>query len=281
MTLLGNGSVGIGCTPVYPLEASINKPASMVVFASNADVNYGQLLGTTKTSLGDYNASYAISACGVALAGASRLSSITANAMLIDIAGDYPIIFGTNNVERARINSIGLGIGGGPGQAVDIYSPLGATSSAIGIRINTSMGATPYTMGYGLATDGSGNVYRFIGSNTHGFTGGVTPLKLNEQGGHVSIGGGVLGSFGLDGVQVVTMGADDNTTAPTSSNIEVRGSFKWTPTAGTLPDNTIVVVYNVDGSTPTVASYYQSELAIHNAGFSMIRKNGQWYRLTP
>ena len=108
-----------------------------------------------------------------------------------------------------------------------------------------------------------------IGTTSPGNT-----LTLGTAGNHSA-------SFGIADVQTVTMVGDDNTTAPTCSNIEVKGSFTWTPAAGSLPDNSLVYVVNVDGSSPSVATYYQSAMAIHNAGFWMVRKLGQWYRLTP
>ena len=91
----------------------------------------------------------------------------------------------------------------------------------------------------------------------------------------------IAGDLGFSTVQTVTMSGNDNTTAPTSTNIEVCGSFTWTPAPGTLPDNTLAFVSNSDGSSPSVTTYYQGAQAIHNCGFWMVKKIGHWYRLIP
>lgn len=114
----------------------------------------------------------------------------------------------------------------------------------------------------------------------------VATMTLTKTG-MVGIGGNpgnkltIAGDLGFSTVQTVTMAGDDNTTAPTSTNIEVKGAYIWTPAAGSLPDNTVVFVCNIDGSSPSVATWYQNALAIHNCGFWMVRKSSHWYRLTP
>jgi hypothetical protein len=91
--------------------------------------------------------------------------------------------------------------------------------------------------------------------------------------------GNATASIGIADIQTITM-TGDATTAPTCSRIELGGDHTWTPADGSLPVGTIVAVYNVDGSTPLVVTYYQGAKAIHNGGFWMIKgSSGHWYDL--
>jgi hypothetical protein len=180
------------------------------------------------------------------------MTAATNEAMLIDIAGDYPICTATNGVVRTTVNANGLGIGGNPSEPLDIYASLGATSSATGVRITATISASQYTLGYGIATDGSGNVYSFVGNDNSGFAGSVLPLKLTG-GGPVIIGGGAVGSLSFAGRANPTVSTGDYT--PICSRVEFHSASAAVINllAGNLAEGTILIcTYDNTSSYVTV-----------------------------
>jgi hypothetical protein len=112
MTLDASGNLGIGTTsPASPLD--VNSSASKVVdiTSSNASGVYLRLKNTS-TTLGYLGSAKSIYG--------TNLADLT-----LDVSGANNLIFGTNDTERARIDSSGnLGVGViSPGARLDVYSP--------------------------------------------------------------------------------------------------------------------------------------------------------------
>jgi hypothetical protein len=209
---------------------------------------------------------------------------------------------GATNVAAGTVLISSSTVGVAPSVITQSSSMIGIGEPAyVKLQVYSAVSGAPATSGtaetYGIMRlRGSNQGVLDIGQNGNDLWMQVTDqsnlanhynLILQQNGGLVGIGctpGNKLtiaGDLGFSTVQTVTMGGNDNTTAPTSTNIEVCGSFTWTPAAGTLPDNTLAFVSNSDGSSPSVATFYQGAQAIHNCGFWMVKKSGHWYRLIP
>lgn len=80
--------------------------------------------------------------CGITLGGWTELFGVTGSGLLIDKDGNFPVVFGTNGVERARF----LGAGGAAGwmltvgQLIQMVGAIGANTTQLEIKKSTTDG---------------------------------------------------------------------------------------------------------------------------------------------
>jgi hypothetical protein len=92
-----NNGVSVECT----VQASVNEGQAQI----------GVINGSRLLQALQYGPSHTGAACGVNKDGLARITSDAGSGLLIDHQDNAPIIFGINNVEKARITSTGIGIG--------------------------------------------------------------------------------------------------------------------------------------------------------------------------
>ena len=123
-----------------------------VISATSAD-NTSDATATVLNDGGFYTAlktegsNYGSTLCGLSNNNLSMLYSTSTNALLISMSTDVPIVFGSNNVERARITSGGLkvvagfGCNGYPPQATygSGYSLTAYSTGSYGLNSEASM----------------------------------------------------------------------------------------------------------------------------------------------
>ena len=130
------------------LAASLLSQSAGVITVNQAAGSHAQLEALTATTnkgafiwsqsdasqlyLSAYGSAYGSTACGLSRKGLANLEAISTVGLLLDVSTDLPLVFGTNNVERARINATGLGIGNtAPGNTLTLGTSGGTASFGI------------------------------------------------------------------------------------------------------------------------------------------------------
>lgn len=172
MTLLGNGNMGLGTTtptgklhlkgtgpvPLY-IESTDNTIAS---YASNNWVTTGSQFQLVAHAGARTASRYGLTLGGWAEIGAEDGTSTATNGMVIGVYPAKPLVFGTNNAERMRIEGDGdVGIGTlTPTTRLEVKDGSGITISATGtsnvVTITNGFITFPSSAGYG-ARWGGGN----------------------------------------------------------------------------------------------------------------------------
>lgn len=276
------GRITAGAGNIEELTAANLK--TMCGYYTSGDAGF--YLGTTSIAMGRASAAQA-------LTGITGLDASGANFVL----KNNNIAVMTSEDASAVVNTLYLKAGltgfgtSAPVGIIDVGTDGIYVSSANHNCLNTSSGVNTADVlhinyvGYNAGTtqfrstsidDGKHNsiLYCLAGTTNAVGIGNTAPGNTLTLG----TAGNATASFGIADVQTITM-TGDATTAPTCSRIKLGGAFTWTPAAGSLTDGSICAVYNVDGTTPSIVTYYQGAKAIHNGGFIIIRDGGHWYDL--
>jgi type II secretory pathway pseudopilin PulG len=156
--LVNNGNVGIGITtPAQLLDVDKSQNASTLVRVGNSNITgtaalagFNYAASTAAASFFAHGDARTVTRYGITLAGYNEFLSYQGNGLIIGTGGTAtPVIFGTNNIERLRIDSAGnVGIGtASPGTKLDVSG----TARMTGFQLGTTS-----TAGYVLTTNASG-----------------------------------------------------------------------------------------------------------------------------
>ena len=144
--------------------------------------------GTPSLNAYMYGSAVNTTACGITTNNLARILGSTGNALLIDVTNDYPIVFGTNDTERARINASGLTVAAlatantGIVYAAPTTGLLGATNIAAG---TIPMGSATTGLAASVITQNAGKVG--IGTASPGSTLHVNGRQTLDDGGNFEL----------------------------------------------------------------------------------------------
>lgn len=147
-----------------------------------------------------YGTGAASAACGLNLSNLARITTNASTALLIDSQGAYPVVFGTNNTERARFDASGLTVAAlaGVGDRVAIASATGVLSATTAFSSLALLTGLTTTI-----------IPGFNGTNLEN-----TPLSYNAYG--VALGGAtttaemplkILGAINSNAAMNITVGS--------------------------------------------------------------------------
>jgi len=125
------GNVGIGgANAVGIVDIYANQTVSNMLYLQNINTSYGTLITFPKGYIGEYGSGYGGTIDGINYASLFRVTAAANVAMLIDISGNYPIVFATNGAERMRTDATGVVVTGDC--YTDAFQDWSSSSTVVG-----------------------------------------------------------------------------------------------------------------------------------------------------
>ena len=238
------GELGVGTAPSQIIHAKKDQNGTRTTIrvenATDADgsgVSFHALADDCSTSLYAHSTSQAGTIYGVNRANAVELLASGSSGLLIGTgAGDDPIIFGSNDVETARITSTGFGIFTTPSYALHVSSKtqnkcaLFYSSDAVTfVNIGDSTSANVENQGFAVNGDalylrtGGLNRLNIAGTGVATFTAEAVFTGGLTSNGHITLGTGddLIGSASSD----ILINTDKFTVDGATGNTRVDGNL--------------------------------------------------------
>lgn len=272
-----------------------NATATMRAFASTA---IGQL--------SSYGSAFSSSAWGIALADYTSLNTYAGNGLIIGSINATPVIFGTNNLERAKIDSAGLMTFITPSKCILVKPSSAPAANTIMLELQTTGGSSLWSVDAegdmvahdatihdliqtngSVAADSTGTSFDIDGLTGAAGTlifrvlfGGSSKFSIDGAG-NVGLNGDLTIGDDLDVTDDVHIGSDLTTDGNTLCGGETRtlatagfrmGNVKWLSGSGS-PESVITAVVGslfsrTDGGAGT--SLYIKESGSGNTGWRAV-----------
>lgn len=259
VTILESGNVGIGTTtPAFPLQVIQNINNNTTSEVKNTTIGtaaYAQFSATVSTGsieMQAINSGYSTSGVTIANSGRLHSSSGLTGGMVIDTDAAAPLIFGTSNIERARIDSTGkVGIGTTiPQTTLDIYNGSdSATQTAFTQSISTA--GLMITSDFVIGNFTPGLFWSTQNNNSGKPKTGIYP-KLTSNGSYLYFGTSSNFATGItnDGLVIRYDGNVGIGTSEPGQQLEIVGINSAPGTSGSAEDG--IARFHPTGSTAVV-----------------------------